>query len=96
MANPVQKTPRKQQSVWLMLGGAMLVSVFGWAGIVRQTEGTIQSEPLPLAITVVELPAARTTHQTVASQAPAPTNRTTSAVPLRQVTRPVLRSRSSN
>jgi len=27
MANPAQKTPRKQQSVWLMLGGAMLVSV---------------------------------------------------------------------
>lgn len=96
MAHPTQKTPRKQQSVWLMLGGAMLVSVFGWAGFVRQTEGTTQSEPLPLDIAVVELPEARTTHQTVAAQAPAPSNRITAAAPLRQVTRPVLRSRSSN
>ena len=88
--------PRKQQSVWLMLGGAMLVSVFGWAGIVRQTEGTVQSAPLPLDIAVVELPAVRTTQQTVAAQVPAPTNRTNAAAPLRQVTRPVLRSRSSN
>lgn len=95
MAIPVQKTPRKQQSVWLMLGFAMLVSVFGWAGIVRQTEGTIQSDPLPLEIAVVELPA-RATQQTGAAQVPAPNNRTTTAAPLRQVTRPVLRSRSSN
>ena len=96
MAHTAQKTPRKQQSVWLMLGGAMLVSVFGWAGIVRQTEGTIQGDALPLDIAVVELPAARTTHQTVAANAPAPTNRITASAPLRQVTRPVLRSRSSN
>jgi hypothetical protein len=96
MANPAQKTPRKQQSVWLMLGGAMLVSVFGWAGIVRQTEGTVQSDPLPLDIAVVELPVAQAALRIGSAQAPAPTNRTTIAAPLRQVTRPVLRSRSSN
>jgi hypothetical protein len=96
MANPAQKTPRKQHSVWLILGGALLVSVFGWAGIVRQTEGPVQSDPLPLDIAVVELPVAQAAQHIGAAEVQAPTNRTTTAAPLRQVTRPVLRSRSSN
>ncbi|MFM2308040.1 MAG: hypothetical protein RLY87_160 [Chloroflexota bacterium] len=95
MANPPAKTPRTQQSVWLMLGGALLVSVFGWAAIVRQTEGPSEVDAPPVQLTVVELPASPNAARGVVAQAPQPAN-TTAAAPLRRVTRPVMRSRSSN
>lgn len=97
MAPQTPKTPRKQNSAWLMLGGAMFVSLLGWAGIVRQTEGTAQPAAPAAQIAVVELPAAAADRGAVA-QAPAQsstTNQTTTTT-LRRVTRPVMRSRSSN
>ncbi len=96
MANPTPKTPRKQHSVWLMLGGAMLVSVFGWAEIVRQTEGPVQTDMPTTTIAVVELPAAQSTDRGVSAQAPVSSTRTQSEPVLRRVVRPVLRSHSSN
>lgn len=98
MAPQTPKTPKKQHSAWLMLGGAMFVSLLGWAGIVRQAEGpalsTAATEPVP-QLSVVELPAAMTS-RTVSAQAPAVTSNQPSVSSLRRVTRPVLRSRSSN
>jgi hypothetical protein len=82
-----------------MLGGAIFVSVLGWAGIVRQTEASAQAETQPVAapIAVVELPVPNASlQQTTQVQAIAPTTNQTSATTLRRVTRPVLRSRSSN
>lgn len=96
MANPNVKTPRTQHSVWLLLGGALLVSVFGWAGIVRQTEGSVNSAAEPMNLAVVELPSAQTSERGSVAQAPIASNRATTSAPLRRVTRPVLRSRSSN
>jgi hypothetical protein len=96
MANPIPKIPRRQHSVWLMLGGAMVVSVFGWASIVRQTEGPRQPETPPLELVIVELPAPQSANRGVSAQAPANTNREATSAPLRQVTRAVLLTRSSN
>jgi hypothetical protein len=96
MAHPTTKTPRKQQSVWLMLGGAMLISVFGWAGIVRQSEGPLQNDTSPIELAVVELPVPQSSSRGVIAQAPVTANRTTDAAPLRHVTRPVLHTHSSN
>ena len=96
MALPTTKTPRKQHSVWLMLGGAMLVSVFGWAGIVRQTEGQVQTEAQPMELAIVELPAPQSADRGAVAQAPATTSRVTTNAPLRRVTLPVMRSHSSN
>ena len=90
------KTSRTQHSVWLMLGGAMLVSVFGWAGIVRQTEGTAHIDAQPIELTIVELPVPLSAERGVAAQAPVTTSRVANSPPLRRVTRPVINTRSSN
>jgi len=100
---PVTKKSRKQQSMWLMLGGASLLSVFGWAML------TEQSTPLPtpttaLNIQVVELPTAvpqasgpiAPARSNVAQARPSVVQVARPSGTLRRVARPVMRSHSSN
>jgi hypothetical protein len=94
--------PKKQpQSIWLMLGSAVLLSLGGWVAIINQT-GDPREAHIPVP-TVIELPpvqsSAPRSHNTAAPQANAPANNETAAQSsssrLRQV-RPMMRSRSSN
>jgi hypothetical protein len=101
---PVAKKSRKQQSMWLMLGGASLLSVFGWAML------TEQSTPVPTPATALDLQVVRIAHGSTSGQvadshrlvrnvAQARPNQVQVARPsgtLRRVSRPVMRSRSSN
>ncbi|NBU64328.1 MAG: hypothetical protein EBS29_07510 [Chloroflexia bacterium] len=100
---PTAKKSRKQHSMWLMLGGASLLSIFGWAFL------TEQNTPLPAAtaalnLQVVDLPTAvpqvsgpiAPTHPNAAQARPNQDQVARPSSPLRHVTRPVLRSHSSN
>ena len=94
------KLKKQPQSIWLMLGSAVLLSLGGWVAIVHQTSGPDANHaPVP---TVVELPPpsqAQTAPHTTAANTHVPTTNETTAQShtshLRQV-RPMLRSRSSN
>lgn len=100
---PVAKKSRKQQSMWLMLGSASLLSVFGWALL------TEQSNPVPapataLNLQVVELPTAvpqasgpiAPARPNVAQARPSVVQVARPSGTLRRVSRPVMRSHSSN
>jgi hypothetical protein len=102
-AKPVAKKSRKQQSMWLMLGGASLLSIFGWALL------TAQSTPVPIPATalnlqVVELPTpvpqasgpAASTRPNIAQARSSQVQVVQPSTPLRRVARPVMRSHSSN
>lgn len=97
MTNTPKAKPKKtrtQQSMWLMLGGAMLLSLAGFAVIADQSMPPVATAVDSTAIQVVELPTAVAqtnvvTRPSVAQSAPSVNN-------LRRVTRPVMRSRSSN
>ena len=100
---PVAQKSRKQQSMWLMLGSASLLSVFGWALL------TEQNTPIPVPATalnlhVVELPTAvpqasgpvAPTRPNVAQARPNQVQVARPSGTLRRVTRPVMRSHSSS
>lgn len=100
---PIAKKSRNQQSMWLMLGGASLLSVFGWALL------TEQSTPVPatataLNIQIVELPTAvpqasgpiAPSRPNMAQARPSQGQVVRPSTPLRRVARPVMRSHSSN
>lgn len=94
-SKPKPKKARIQQSMWLMLGSAMLLSLGGFAVIAQHSmpaaTGTIDAS----ALQVVELPTAVTQSASASTDRPsvaqAPSTNT-----LRRVTRPVMRSHSSN
>jgi hypothetical protein len=102
-AKPIAKKTRKQQSMWLMLGGASLLSIFGWALL------TEQNTPVPVPATtlnlqVVELPTAipqasgpiAPNRPNMAQARPSQVQVARPSGTLRHVTRPVMRSHSSN
>lgn len=101
MTKPTKK-PKNNQSVWLMLGSAIALSLGGWAALVTQARIDTASVPVPA---VVELPP-ESTASTVDAHAGAaqairprtqtqPNVGTSSNTQLRRV-RPMMRSRSSN
>lgn len=102
-AKPIAKKSRKQQSMWLMLGGASLLSVFGWAMLTEQSTPVPATAPT-LNLQVVELPTAvPQASGPIAPSRPNMAQARSSVVQvarpsgtLRRVSRPVMRSHSSN
>ena len=94
-STPVKpKKARPLHSMWLMLGSAMLVSLAGFAVIAEQSMPATATTAADANIQVVELPApaaasSSSNRPSVAQAAPSTSN-------LRKVTRPVMRSHSSN
>ena len=98
MSTPIKPKPKKartQQSMWLMLGSAMLLSLGGFAVIAQQSMTPTVSTADAASIQVVELPTpvaesnVPVSRPSVAQSAPSTNN-------LRHITRPVMRSHSSN
>jgi hypothetical protein len=100
---PVAKKLRKQQSMWLMLGGASLLSVFGWALLTEQSN-PVPAQAKALNLQVVELPTAvpqasgpiAPARSNVAQARPSVVQVARPSSTLRRVARPVIRSHSSN
>lgn len=94
-AKPKLKKNRTQQSMWLMLGSAMLLSLGGFAAIAQQSMTPAVTSAEAASIQVVELPTpvpdtgVTVSRPSVAQSAPSTNN-------LRHIARPVMRSHSSN
>lgn len=98
MTTPNKRMPpkqaRKQHSMWLMLGGAVMLSLAGFAVIAEQSQAA-QDQVNASALQVVDLPTPLTADARTSASRPS-TAQAPSTNNLRHVTRPVMRSRSSN
>lgn len=90
------KKARPQHSMWLMLGGAMFVSLAGFAVIAEQNMPITATTAADANIQVVELPPPATASASTSSSRPSIAQAAPSTNTLRKVTRPVMRSHSSN
>jgi len=84
------RTKKPQQSIWLMLGSAIALSLGGWAAIIMQntTHADIPN--------VVELPPAAPTPSDTQTVHPVAQDVAQSTTQTTHQVRPMLRSRSSN